>query len=383
MLLVASSIATAACEGPEFVTVDRPVDPAAPEGPVFPYRIRVERGTDPAAVPIVFVPGGPGFEVLEQGRAYGVVPAAYTVVTTELRGIGCNAAPGVRSPASADTRNHAEDVLAALAAAGIDGFVVYGHSYGTVLGSVVASLAEQRGLHVRGALFEGTVGRAMIGDDAWFDGFSVKWEELQRAPGAQRLVRRIGRYDVGDEVWGEWLFGTLAAGNDHGGADPVLALGAGPARPLREALRSVDLSPPEPAPDVVWATRETLCRELIDESFVHARLTREGFEPFDDACGDVAVDRPWDPREWPLRAPITYLQGDADPVTPLARAVRDHAEAHPEAPRTVVIARGAGHFTAAQLGDCVGPVFAAAVAGVPVDPGACTRPLSVQVLPAR
>jgi pimeloyl-ACP methyl ester carboxylesterase len=381
LLALSTALAHAACDGPELRVVDRPLDPANPEAGTFPYRIRIEPGADPAAPVVVFLPGGPGFAVMEQGRAQGVVPPALTLVTTELRGVGCNQVPGPPSEASAHTATHAEDVLAALSAAGIDTFTVYGHSYGTVLGTVVAHLAEQRGMTVRSVILEGPVGRSWQGDDGWFDGFAAKWDALRALPEAKPLRRRLGGLGFTPEQWGEWIYGTLGAGDDDGGPDPVLAVGAGPKRALREAIAALG-TPPAPSPGEAWATEHTLCRELMEESFVHARLRPDGgLEPFEDGCAAAPLDRPYDPADWPIRAPIVYLVGDADPVTPWVRARAQHLDAQPESPRTVVTVRGAGHFTALQLGDCAAPVFTAAAEGRAPDATACARPITVEVVP--
>lgn len=381
VLLTTSLPASAACDGAGFVAVDRPIDPADPAAGSFAYRIRVEPGTDAAAAPVVFLPGGPGFAVLEQGRAYGVIPPAFTVVTTELRGVGCNALPGPPAAASADTATHAEDVLAALAAAGIDRFTVYGHSYGTVLGTRLASLAEQRGMRVQAVVLESVVGKSWTEGDPWFAGFAQKWETLRGEPAAARLRRRVGRMGLTPEQWGDWAFATLGAGSDDGSPDPVVALGTGPRAALRDAVLAASAPAEAPAGEV-WALRDTMCRELVDDAVAHARLGPDGhLEPIADACADVQVDRPYDPAQWPLRAPLVYLVGGADPVTPWARGRDHHLSTHPEAPRTVVVVPGAGHYVAHQLGDCVEPVMTAVLAGRAPTATDCSRPLAVEIHP--
>lgn len=387
MLAVAlAAPALAACEGDTFRAIERPIDPEHPEAGTFPWVVRVEPGARPDAVPVVFLPGGPGFEVLEAGRAYGVVPAELPLVTTQLRGVGCNALPEPVAPASSWTTTHADDVLAAIEALGLDTFALYGHSYGSVLATVVAHRAEARGMHVTAVILEGTVGRTWSQGDRQFDGFVARWEHLLADPAAARLRKRVGRLGFAPEVWGEWVYGTLAAGAGDGGPDPVLAVGSGPKKALREALAAAaegaGIGPESLSPGEAWATRETLCRELLEESFWHARVGPDlRLEPLADGCADVAVDRPYDPADWPIRAPIVYLAGDADPVTPWARARAQHLEAMPESPRAAVRIPGAGHFAARQLGDCAAPVFRAAVEGRAPDPAACTRPLAVEVVP--
>lgn len=74
------------CDVP-LASLDRSMDGA---GGAWTYRYRVEAGASPDLPPVVVVPGGPGVAAVAAGRSAFAIPAAYTVVTTELRGVGCN-----------------------------------------------------------------------------------------------------------------------------------------------------------------------------------------------------------------------------------------------------------------------------------------------------
>ena len=69
---------------------------------------------------------------------------------------------------------------------------------------------------------------------------------------------------------------------------------------------------------------------------------RAGFTPTLDACDAIDLREPYAPDDWPIESPIVYVQGDADPATPIAGA-RAHFDAQQGTDRTFVTVHGIGH----------------------------------------
>src|SRR5688572_3671556 len=80
-----------ACASPEVQRIARPLDPRAPKAGSFEYAFRLIPGTDPDAPLVIFLPGGPGQTSIESPRDAFAIPARYSLVYTDPRGVGCNA----------------------------------------------------------------------------------------------------------------------------------------------------------------------------------------------------------------------------------------------------------------------------------------------------
>jgi pimeloyl-ACP methyl ester carboxylesterase len=333
--------AAATCDADHLRALELPVDPDDPYSETFTYYYQwIDNDGDGPTV--IHVPGGPGVPSI--GTALGL-PEGVDVVLTDPRGVGCNAAEAPREASFYSTDRFASDVLAIVRDLELEDYVVYGHSYGTVLGTVVASRAEDEGLPApRLVVLEGVLGPAVETDDA---AYRTLWP----------IVRDALPPDVRDElladppplgrsrgVWGETITGvlsqyspdvlfallmTLADGGDTQELESLLdAIGGG--TPLWED------------PVMMGLFRPVACNEVAEHSWFGFELRDGEVRPTVDACDEIDLSRPYDPADWPIAAPIVYVQGDADPATPITGA-RAHFDAHADTTRTFVTVHGVGH----------------------------------------
>ena len=74
------------------------------------------------------------------------IPEGAGLVFTEPRTVDCNGGDENQFPDdSLTTENLAHDLVAMVRSLGLKNYVIYGHSYGTVLSTTFAHLAEQDG----------------------------------------------------------------------------------------------------------------------------------------------------------------------------------------------------------------------------------------------
>lgn len=373
--------------------VVRPLYPDDPASPTFQYAVRLEAGTDPSLPVVIYVPGGPGGTSIADGRDTLPIPAELSVLYTEPRGVGCNRVETIDDPAGFfGTERFADDILTAVADLGIDEIVIYGHSYGTLLGTVTASLAEERGIAVRAVLLEGVVGGPFRGD-ADITGYQAEWEKVkaQLPVAADLLSQPTLPLGFDGEAWGDFLHAYLPFG---GITDPYygpvnfvslqlvpLEIGADTTA-LEAAVAGATAAAQVIDPDQALLYEAVACHELADSSFFGVDLVDGALVPLEDACADVEVDTYYDVADWPIAAPITYLQGTADPNTPVDQA-RAHVDAQPGSDRSFVEVQGAGHQPFfLNLRDCAPGIWEGILAGSGPLLDACSWPTTLSTTPA-
>ena len=115
--------------------------PEQADSPTFGYSYKVFPGTDPNAATIVFLPGGPGGTSISVERDEDHAPASYTLIATDPRGVGCNAAPSsdYYPDEFYSSLHFADDVIAIIEREKLDNYLIYGVSYGTQLATMVAT----------------------------------------------------------------------------------------------------------------------------------------------------------------------------------------------------------------------------------------------------
>lgn len=373
--------------------VVRPVYPDRADSPTFEYAVRIEAGSDPSLPVVIYVPGGPGGTSIAGGRDFLPVPAELSVLYTEPRGVGCNALDEIADPAAFfGTERFADDILAAVEDLGLDEILIYGHSYGTLLGTVTASLAEQRGIAVRALLLEGVVGGPFEGD-ADIRGYQAEWAEVKsQLPGAaEQLSQPELPLGLSGEAWGDWLHARLPFGaiNDASyGPINLVTLGlvplevGGDTTALEADIAAAVAEAQAVDPDQSLLYETVACHEIADSSFFGVDLVNGEMLPLEDACAAIALDDPYDVADWPIAAPITYLQGTADPNTPVEQA-RHHAEVQTGADRSFVEVLGGGHQPFyLNLQDCTPGIWEGILAGTGPILDGCSWPTELSTTPA-
>jgi proline iminopeptidase len=360
------------------MTVERPMFPDRADSPAFGFSFKVHPGTDPDAPTVIYLPGGPGQAGITAERDPSLVPAAYTLIQTDPRGVGCNA------PASADhypddyyqTMHFATDVLAIVEHLELDDYILYGVSYGTVLATVTASMAEAEGIKPPQALvLEGVVGQPFKDGEVEAP-YQLEWRAIRdRLPENIRsqLMSEPLPLGLSAEEWGAGITTMLSVGmlQLEGTYAEALLYNLLPeaTEEQRAGLRELVLQLGHSDIDAFGMRLHEVvaCHEITETNFRAMKLENGELVRTEAYCTSDPVDLPYVAGEWPVTAPIYYFNGTNDPNTPMWQA-QVHYEAQTTAERHFVAISGGGHNPLIfNLDDCKPDIWAAIDAGTGFD----------------
>lgn len=351
--LVTMHASRSACERDDVHEISRPVYPDRPESSEqFPYKYQYARGSDASKPVIVFMPGGPGGGSISDGGSH-VVPEGYGVVLTDQRGANCNDRRGEGFPeAGYQTRYLADDVVDIIRRERLTHYILYGHSYGTMHATMVASMIEARrkaGEDIaapEAVVLEGVIGHAFGAGEAVAH-FQREWKNVKTRLNETVLARL--RSDSTpfadlDEAGGRWgtllqnglYTGRLARGSDL--ARTLNFLGTDQESQLHELVANSNSG----AEGYGELFRIIGCREIFAD-FPHRMVLERGeLVAEGQTCrGEELVDA-YDSKNWPIEAPTYYFAGTRDPATPLVHAEYAFKNSASRQPRLVVVGE-AGH----------------------------------------
>jgi pimeloyl-ACP methyl ester carboxylesterase len=150
--------------------MERPLFFDRKDSPTFAYSFKLYPGYDAMSPTVIFLPGGPGATSIGPGVMRGTllpqIPPEVSVLATDSRGSGCNAAPSAETYPDAfyDARASAGDILAIIEQLQLEHYVIYGIAEGSVIGTIVASRAEAKNMAPRALVLEGAIGAAWSGE---------------------------------------------------------------------------------------------------------------------------------------------------------------------------------------------------------------------------
>ena len=330
------------CDATDLRSLTLPVDPYDQQGETFTYHYQyLDRGADDRPT-VVHIPGGPGIPSIGRGPH---LPDDVDVVLTDPRGVGCNAFDAPHSASFYGTERFAEDVIAAISDLGLDNYILYGHSYGTVLSTVVASRIEEAGLPPpKLIVLEGVLGEAMDSDDA---AYRALWPLVRDAlPESVRDQLSREPLPLGFDAlqWGETISTTLSQFSPTVLHNLLLGLdeGAEPTQ-LAETVEAFTGGTPLWEDEVTMGLfRPVACGEIAEDSWFAYELVDGEIAPTINICDDVDLTEPYAAADWPITTPIVYVQGTLDPAT-VHSSARVHFEAQTGSDRTFVALPEIGH----------------------------------------
>ncbi|MBL8943832.1 MAG: alpha/beta fold hydrolase [Myxococcales bacterium] len=352
------------CEAEGLRSLVRPVDPADPYGETFTYYYQwIDRPGDGPT--IVHIPGGPGLGSI--GHLPEGIPDDVDVVLTDPRGVGCNADGSPHEAAFYGTEKFSTDVLAIIEDLRLDDYVIYGHSYGTVLSTVVAARTTEAGVQPpRLVVLEGTLGHAMASDDV---AYRELWPKVRDAlpPDVQaKLMADPLPLGKAPGVWGETITTVLS---QYSPEVLLTLLGSladgGDTTELEGLMTAITGGPPMWEDEVMMGLFQPVaCNEIAEDSWFAFELQGGEVVPTRNVCEAIDLGEPYDAGDWPIPAPIVYVQGDLDPATVYSGA-RAHFDSQTATDRTFVTVSGVGH-TPLQwriAGGCGASMWTAILAG--------------------
>jgi len=122
-----------------------------PQPGTFQYYYQYIQKGDPSTPTIVVIPGGPGGKSIDDQpenpyfdwiqMLYGF-PQKYNAILTDPRSIGCNQVNKNLPIDSFSSQNVANDIVAIILKLNLKNYIIYGHSYGTVVATLLGQLSS-------------------------------------------------------------------------------------------------------------------------------------------------------------------------------------------------------------------------------------------------
>ncbi len=344
--------------------IQRPV--AEGSQSLFDYRYSVSPGSNPDLPVVIFVPGGPGQTSMEM--PFGI-PTEFTLIRTDPRSMGCNS--GAAFPDEGlSSKMIAEDLLALIQDLSPRNYILYGISYGTMVATMVANLAEKSNVTPPTALvLEGTIGRAFKEGEYFKDTLNRwRWLKGSLSPEVQEILDKSEvPLGVSSKQWAAWLstaliHGVLPSGGDYA-IDELMLLDPSQPDSYRQGLqfRVKKMSEP-PSPDRVRIYKNIACQEIASD----IRDIKYDFDwqngnlivTDDRFCDGIPFQKRFDAKQYPVTIPIYYFIGDLDPVTPGFQS--DYHFESQKGPRyRINVANGGHNSFATNLADCAGSIWMA------------------------
>jgi pimeloyl-ACP methyl ester carboxylesterase len=366
------------CGASNIYRIPVPQYPDRAGSPTFQYAFQVLWGTYGIYSPVViYLTGGPGFTSIGNfgKEGAGGVPDRYTVILVDQRGTGCSSAPeDVTYPYEFYTTEYmAEDVIALIKALKLTNYYLHGISFGTVHGTVVASLLERRGLTPpKGLILQGVVGQAYRGTEEINGYYAREWARVKPLVDPvvlQELSTSEHPYGYDLQRWRNYLNELLYYG-DYPGSGSLVPM-------LLNPLASSDPATVEAAKTKLQADMGFFESEKRKNTMIYTAVAcRELFAPYRPwyfRDGEFIVDgpeicpllgapeytRPYDSANYPVTVPIYYFIGSNDPSTPPEQGGA-HFDKQVRAKRQMVTVRNAGHFPLSfnlAYGGCTGSIW--------------------------
>lgn len=383
------------CAGPEIHRVERRVGSGF-DAKRFSYGYRFKAPTVKGAPVLVYLPGGPGSASSEHPPAF--LPEGWGYLLTDPRGVGCNTLAAVPGAHDASvffrTEEIAADVVAAVRAEKLEDYIVYGLSYGTLLGTVVAHDLEQQKLPVpRALVLEGVLGKSFAETFVGAE-YIHQWDRVRGVLPADVLTEldtKAAPYGITAEGWSRALTNFMPRGAVET-ANTVAALSTTQSAELQATAKSIftELAEAHPHtdPGAVELYREVACREIadtvpasdLDVVFAGGKLVRNMAED-GTKCGALHLTAPFDSARYPSSAKVYYFVGADDVATPAWQG-QYHFEHH-DGHAVLVVTKGAGHNSLQYNQQaCASKVMTSVAAGgadLESVLGACPLPVTVSV----
>lgn len=286
----------------------------------FDYSYQVVSFRESDAPTVIYIPGGPGDASINHPPEI----AANNIILTDPRGVGENrtfwSAGGQAQDLSSE--EVAEDIMAIIRERKIKKYSIYGISYGTVVATILASKIEQaKDLAAPvTVILEGTVGPAH------------RYDLIESQENAtNKLLKKL-------ETEADYCLTCVLEKKTNSNGDLanltyviLAALGNSPDN-IKKTVEHLDID----------KVLKSLKKDTFTNSF-SKEVTEKEIAPnnaraimkADPAANEISFDlpvmlvdkltKPYSPQEWPIKAPLIYIQGSDDTLTPPEKTI-EHFE---------------------------------------------------------
>ncbi|MCB9073880.1 MAG: alpha/beta hydrolase [Bdellovibrionaceae bacterium] len=333
----------------------------------YRYSVRDDINTEENENVVVFVPGGPGQTSMDMLIA---LPNDFRLVRIDPRGVGCNENVALTDE-DFTSEILAQDILAVVRDLHLKKYILHGISYGTVVATMVASLAEsQKTVLPQAVVLEGVIGNA-YGPDEYYKGYLSVWNRIkpQLPINIQHmLIQEPLPLGLSSKEWAAWItsnliYGVLPQGDDAA-VTQLLRLNAiqKSANDKEKLLSLIQhfIAPPTAGRTQIYT--QITCRELVpDVRDVKFDFDLKGGDIVisnQNLCRNIKMDHPFDSKRYPVKSPIYYFSGEHDPVTPISQA-QYHFNNQTGTRTWVQVSKGGHPALSVNLADCSPQVWQA------------------------
>jgi pimeloyl-ACP methyl ester carboxylesterase len=347
------------CSSPEVLRIDRPVDKDDASRGRFSYGFRFKAPTTAGAPVLVYLPGGPGSASTTEVPDF--LPEGWGYLLTDPRGVGCNTPATLPSEdvssAFFKTEEIAADVVAAIQSRDLQDYVLFGISYGTMLGTVVAHELEAQKLTApKAVVLEGVLGRAFTSEFVAAESIR-QWDRIRGVLPAdvlEELDTKEEPYGISQDGWSRAIAAFMPAGpailaNQVGALSTTLGLTEEQRAGALEGLKAAaQPDPSHSSPGAVELYRQVACREIadtvpasdLDTIFQRGKVVRNMAED-GTKCRGLRLKEPFDSAKFQFSTKTFYFIGEDDVATPAWQGAY-HFEKHKGSAVRVVTLK-AGH----------------------------------------
>ena len=360
------------------IRIERPVSSDDLVGGSYSYGFRFKAPTEPSAPVLVFLPGGPGQSSTSQVPSF--VPESWGYLLTD------SAWRWLQHTREASRRGCLLGVLShpryfTGCGRGDKGFraltnyIVFGISYGTVLGTtVVHELELERVPPPRAVVLEGVLGKAF---EAGFVGaeYITQWDCVRTRLPADVLAEldtKSAPYDVPAAGWSRYLMELLNFGPEFVASDLAGLSSTAPEDVRRATLAGIEGVAAETgamAEGEEEMLRQIACRELDDTlvanglfaAFQAGKLVRNTTQE-GTLCKNLTLTDPYDSADLQSAPKVYYFLGDSDVATPFSQGTYHYDHRGGAAVKITTIDGGHNSLQFNQM-ECAPALMASIAAG--------------------
>ncbi|MBF0442309.1 MAG: alpha/beta fold hydrolase [Oligoflexales bacterium] len=311
-----------------------PVDHNHPEKGRFTYYY-AHFIHDINAPTVVYLPGGPG------GRGMSAEQNEnFNIIATDTRGLGCNF--GTEKTFNLDvltSEQSAQDLVKVIEDLKLKSYVIYGTSYGSIPGTILASKLEKSKIvpPPNALVLDGVLGKAPVSYQDFWAGAFRQWDRLRNEEPRINALFKDGPLPLNGSAnaWGNYLVmtgqrydetrTTLLALVDELNLFESTGIKGSTMKSLEKILAEPIPGYEPESSDLTLVANSIGCQELWKTQHRSVafylqpggklELRLQQGAPTADDCIGIPFRYPYDSARYSVHAPIYYFNGETDPAT--------------------------------------------------------------------
>lgn len=335
---------------------------------------------------VIFLPGGPGSGSMGHFEGYSslvklIDEGSANIILIDPSGVGCNwinPEKNTNAIKKVSTEYTFNQIIAAIRNERLNDYYIYGHSYGTVLGTIVTSKLEKLPdlARPKKIILEGTMGSARTISEDYFGIDQVTNNIIQNDIDLRYLIQNLDKFPVHYplEFWGS-LLGTssrlLMYPQDRWETKEIGAIFRRNETISSRLLKfledryeffvnfNFDLKTSlieDYTYHSIWCTEfSNLGSNRLSISVANGKLVLTEKLNFENPCKNFPYkENFYDSNNFQLSTPIVYIQGDLDTSTPPSSAKYHYDNQLASKEKSFLVIKSDGHLpTSNRLEQCL------------------------------